>query len=686
MIGTPLFYFIVYSIVFLLLPLQLFKVAKVPAIRLQSVWVKIVFSLLLASFVFGISVASFWFLILRDLPPAEALSQRSIDVSTKILDRNGELLFMLYRDKNRTLVSLDEVPAHVRLATIAAEDASFYSHPGISIRGISRAVVDLATEGKITGGSTITQQLVKNALLSPDKTVARKLREVLIAIAVEQKYTKDQILEMYLNEVSYGGTNYGIQEASRQYFDKNVSELSLAEAALLAGLPKSPSILSPFGPRPGASLWRQREVLDLMRANGFISEEQELAALEEELKFAAKKVQIKAPHFVMHVREKLAEKYGEDYIYAGGLLVYTTLDPEIQNLTEQTVRDELDKISHLGVENGAALVVNPKTGEILSMVGSKDYFDENIDGNVNVVFSPRPPGSSIKAITYAAALSENFTPATVIDDSPSVFHVAGQKPYTPRNYDSKFRGRITLRSALAESRNIPAVKVLNQIGVDKMIDLGEKMGISSWEPRSRFGLSLTLGGGEITLYELATAYSTIANYGKRPELFSIQKITGADGTILYEQEVNTEQVLDERVAFQITDILRDNTARTPAFGSHSALVVPGHSEVAVKTGTSNDMRDNLTIGYNQEYLVAVWVGNNDNRPMSRISSGITGAAPIWNGIISTLLSHKDVEEWVIPDGLANISICGRREWLRVESPIFDPCYALKTESQMSESN
>jgi membrane peptidoglycan carboxypeptidase len=413
-------------------------------------------------------------------------------MSTKIYDRNGELLFKIYKDVNRTPVSLDQIPIQVRLATLAAEDAEFYQHLGFSVRGIMRATIRNATRGELTGGSTITQQLVKNALLSSEKTIIRKVREIVLAIGVELTYTKDEILEMYLNEVSYGGTAYGIEEASQVYFAKDVGMLNLAEAALLAGLPKSPTKYSPFGPNPDFAIERQREVVRLMRINKYISREQEEATLNQKLSFAPNKIDIKAPHFVMFVKQSLVEKYGEELIEKGGLEITTTLDYSIQKIAEEAVINEIERLKPLHVTNGAALVVNPQTGEILAMVGSKNYFDTEAGGNVNVITRLRQPGSAIKPINYAYALSNGYTPATILSDTPVTFSVQGQDPYSPKNYDGNYRGNISLRNALAESRNIPAVKVLANYGVNKMIEMGQKMGITTWEDTSRFGLSQNL--------------------------------------------------------------------------------------------------------------------------------------------------------------------------------------------------
>ncbi len=600
----------------------------------------------------------FWNLILKDLPSPKELTNRNVEVSTKIYDRNGILLYNIYKDKNRSLVKLENIPLHVRLATLAIEDAEFYSHPGFSVRGISRAIVKNIKKGELAGGSTITQQLVKNALLTPEKTLIRKLKELTLAILVELTYSKNEILEMYLNEVSYGGCAYGIQEASRMYFDKDVERLTLAEAALLAGLPKSPTNFSPFGPNPNLAKQRQAEVLRLMQINKYLSEEQKLEAQKQSLTFAENKIDIKAPHFVMYVRQILESKYSKELVEKGGLKVTTTLDWQIQKLAEEVVKDEIESLKKLNVTNGAVVILNPKTGEVLAMVGSVDYFDTKADGNVNVTTRPRQPGSSIKIVNYAYALSNEFTPATIVDDSPVTFLIEGQPPYTPRNYEGSFRGNLTLRNALAESRNIPAVKILSSYGVDKMIKMGQKMGITTWENPDNYGLSLTLGGGEVKLINLAKVYAIIANNGKETELSSVVRIENHNEISVEKNSANKKQVIDPRVAFILTDILRDNVARSPAFGTNSLLVIPNHPEVAVKTGTSNNLRDNLAIGYNQNYVVAVWVGNNDNSEMARIASGVTGATPIFNKIMSALLAKEEQsQKWEIPDGLVQLPIC-----------------------------
>jgi 1A family penicillin-binding protein len=619
----------------------------------------------------------FYFFILKDLPKPSDLTKRQIDVSTKIYDRNNILLYTIYKDKNRSLVSLNSLNNNVKYATIAAEDAEFYNHPGFSIKGILRAIFKNVRDGKIEGGSTITQQLVKNALLSSEKTYVRKIRELILSVGVEMKFNKDEILEMYLNEVSYGGNVYGIQQASIHYFGKNAKDLNLAESALLAGLPQSPTRYSPFGNNPDLTFSRQREVLHLMKINKFITEDDEKKALTTKITFAPNKQQILAPHFVMYIREKLIEEYGEEMVLKGGLSVKTTLDINIQTLAEKAVKEELLKLKKLNVNNSGVIVLDPKTNDILAMVGSVDYFDWQNDGNVNVTTRLRQPGSSIKPVNYALGLSNGLTLASTIDDSPISFKVLGQKPYTPKNYDGAYKGKITLRQALAQSRNIPAVKILASNGVNNMINLAEKMGITTWKDRSRYGLSLTLGGGETKLIEMAQVYSVFANLGVKKDIQDIVEIKNYENKTIFSSNKNSKKsinqiVLDPRVSYLIIDVLRDNISRSPAFGLNSMLVIPNHPEVAVKTGTSNELKDNLTIGFNQNYLVAVWVGNNNGSPMSRIASGITGAAPIWNKIMRALVENQESTEWTIPSGLVNKDCFGKKEWFLEERQLSCP--------------
>ena len=613
-----------------------------------------------------------------DLPNPDKLISRSPATTTKIYDRNGKLLYKIYRQQNRTLVGLDEIPQSLINATIAIEDAEFYQHHGLSLKGIFRAAKANITEGKTEGGSTITQQLVKNTLLTPERTYTRKIKEILVSLLVERKFSKRQILQMYLNEVGYGGAVYGVEEASQTYFGKKAKDLNLAESALLAGLPVSPTSYSPFGVQPELAKERQGQVLDRMVEEKFITRDQAEEAYGQELEYVLPNQTIEAPHFVMYVKDLLVKKYGERIVEEGGLEVITTLDLDLQHQAEKIVKEEVDKLKGLNITNGSALVTNPKTGEILAMVGSKSYFDKNIDGNVNVTIRPRQPGSTIKVVNYALALQNGYSPSTIINDSPVSFVISGQPAYSPKNYDNRFHGNITLRTALASSYNVPAVKVLASLGVEKMVELGQIMGITSWDNPSRFGLSLTLGGGETKMTELATVYGVLANQGIRVDLNPLLSVKNQQDDDLLKSatpalrsknlvsESSEKRVLPAVVAFQLTDILSDNRARTPAFGPNSLLNIPNHPSIAVKTGTTTNMRDNWTIGYSPNLLVAVWVGNNDNSPMSHVASGITGASPIWNKIMTYAIKGVADQPFPVPDVLTKVKVCSLTNTLPCE--------------------
>lgn len=600
--------------------------------------------------------------LLITLPHPKVLGLGIAPVTTKIYDRNGLLLYEVYLDENRTPVSLNQVPKHLKEATLSIEDSEFYSHLGFSVKGILRSLKKLVFEKKIEGGSTITQQLVRSALLTPERTLSRKIKEIVLAFWAERLYSKDKILEMYLNQVPYGGSAWGVESAAHLYFDKSVSELSLAESALLAGLPAAPSRFSPLGHYPQKAFGRQSEVLRRMVEEGFVSQKEAEKAKNESLAFAPQRTSIHAPHFVMYVKSLLIEKYGQKLVEQGGLRVVVSLDLPLQEEVEEIVKNEILKLSSLKVSNGAVLITNPRTGEILSMIGSKDYFNIGKEGNVNVTLSLQQPGSAIKVVTYAAALQNGFTAATVLNDTPVTYKLPYQPPYSPINYDRRFHGKVPLRYALGNSYNVPAVKTLAKIGLDLMIEQGRKMGIESWENQSRYGLSLTLGGGEVTMLDMARVYGTLANKGVKQELNPILEVTDYNGRTLEESfSKNGTKTIPEEVAFILTDILSDNRARTAAFGPNSLLNIPGQ-KVAVKTGTSNDLRDNWAIGFTPSYTVTVWVGNNDNSPMSRVASGITGATPIWREIMEILLAGEENKEFAIPQGVTKISCRGREEY------------------------
>ena len=636
---------------------------------------------LVSFFFLSFLLFSFYFFILRDLPSPDKLITREIAQTTKIYDRYGNLLYKIYHNQNRILMPLEKIPLFVQQATIAIEDGGFYQHRGVSLVGLARVFYQFIFHNQVQGGSTITQQLVKNALLSPERTLSRKVKEMVLAVLVEMRFSKEEILKMYLNEVSYGGTAYGIEEASQLYFGKSAGDLTLAEATLLAGLPASPTTYSPFGAHPELSKKRQEMVLQQMVKENFIIKETAQKAEGEELRFTNRQENILAPHFVMYIKEQLVDMFSPRYIEEGGLQIITTLDLSVQRLAEKAVGDEVARLGNLRVQNGAALVTNPQTGEILAMVGSGDYFDQENEGNFNVTTALRQPGSAIKVINYAVALQNGFTLSSIISDTPIIYRIPGQLPYSPQNYDNRFHGNVSLRTALASSYNVPAVKVLAALGLNRMIAMGKLMGITTWEDPSKYGLSLTLGGGEVRMTDMAVVYGTLANLGKKVSLQSIWQVSDSRGKALWtnpclDQHSSfskqatadgqlagrangaecQEQVMPSGVAFLLTDVLSDNQARAPAFGSNSILDILGY-RVAVKTGTSNNLRDNWTIGYTPSRLAAVWVGNNDNSPMSQVASGITGASPAWHRIMEELLKQHLEVQFSLPDDIVEASIC-----------------------------
>ena len=568
-------------------------------------------------------------------------------LSTKIFDRNGNLLYSFYEEENRTWVGLDKIPKKFIEATLAIEDKEFYKHHGLSIKGIIKAAIHNFKKNddeNLRGGSTITQQLVKNVFLTNEKTLKRKIIEAILTLKVERKLTKNEILERYFNQVSYGGEAYGVQEAAQKYFGKNIWDLSDGEMTFLAGLPAAPSSYSPFGSNPELGIARQKQVIEEMESAKYISKDEGEKILVERLVFEKRKTKMEAPHFVFYIRNLMETKYGYINFERLGLNIYTSLDLNVQKEAEKIVKDEIDKIKNLKISNGAALVVGVKDGDILAMVGSKDYNAIDIDGNVNVTTALRQPGSSIKPINYLLAFEKGKNPDDYINDSPVSYYVPGQKPYTPQNYTGKYLGKVTLRTALASSLNVPSVKLLAEDGVNNMIDLAEKMGITTWTDRSRYGLSLALGSGEVKMTELAQAYTVFANSGEKIEINPIYKIDNYLGENIYTKEKEETQIVDPNLALIINSILSDNNARAPIFGLNSKLVISGKT-VAVKTGTTNNLKDNWCIGWTPSYLVATWVGNNDATPMSYVASGVSGATPIWNRIMTKILENKIDEQW-----------------------------------------
>ncbi len=592
------------------------------------------------------------------LPTPDRLISSQEPLTSEFYDRDGKLLYRFYEGRNRTLVKLSEIPKTLIQATIAIEDKNFFLHIGVDPSAIIRALYQNLAKGNQEGASTITQQLVKNSLLTPERTYTRKLREIILALWTERIYSKDQILQMYFNEAPYGGPNMGIAAAALTYFGKNPSELDLAESAYLAGLPASPTKFSPFGERPDLVKFRQKEVLEKMVKEGYITEAEAETAFVENLELKPPVNNILAPHFVMFVRNLLAEKYGERKVSQGGLKIYTTLDLNLQEQAEKIVKEEVDFLAPLNVQNGAAMVTDTN-GQILTMVGSKDYHESRF-GNFNVTLSLRQPGSSIKVITYATAFKAGFNPGNTVLDIPVTFK-DGVSSYSPVNYDGAFHGPVSIRTALGSSYNIPAVKMLATIGIEDMIKTAKDLGITTFTDISRYGLSLTLGGGEIKMIDMMSAYGSLANLGQRNFPTPILKVTDSAGNVLEEYKKPGEQVLEPQIAYLITDILKDNRARTPAFGPNSLLNIPGY-EVAVKTGTSDNKRDNWTFGYSPQYVVGVWVGNPDNSPMNpALTSGVTGAASIWNRIMHVLLDGKTPLAFEKPSGIIEATIDGRKD-------------------------
>ncbi|PIT89391.1 MAG: penicillin-binding protein [Candidatus Levybacteria bacterium CG10_big_fil_rev_8_21_14_0_10_36_7] len=623
--------------------------------------------ILLYSVIGGILFFFFYFIwISRDLPTPGKLSNSDIKDSTKILDKNGVVLYSIYKDVNRLYVPLNEIPKDLQQATISTEDKNFYKNKGYSITGLFRGLIlDPIFRGRATGGSTITQQLVKNVLLSSERSLTRKVKELILAIQVDQKFTKDQILEMYLNNVSYGGTSVGVEAASSLYFGKRAKELDLAQSAFLAGLPQSPSFFSPLIGDKSAYIDRTKHVLDRLKEDGYITQEKRDAAMREvqQFKFTQKPGNYKAPHFVEYVRKELESMFGENVVDVGNLTVKTTLDYEIEKKAEDIVATEIEKLKTYNVGNGAAIVMDPKTGGILAMVGSKDYFNIEDEGNFNASTSLRQPGSSLKPLMYAAAFEKGYTPATLIMDLKTDF-LSGDptKPtYTPVNYDGKYRGPIQLRFALGNSINVPAVKMLARVGIKPVMQKAYDMGIENWKPTTEninnVGLSLVLGGREASLLEIVSAYSVFANQGVKKEPFAIVEVKDRNGKVIFKHQDNSGQkILDRGVAFLISHILLDNNARELIFGSNSLLNIPGHS-VSVKTGTTDSKRDNWAVGYTPSYVVGSWVGNNDNSVMNpAIASGVTGATPIWRNIMIAVLKGVKSEQFPVPDNVKAIQV------------------------------
>ena len=600
---------------------------------------------LLVIFVIGF-ISFLW--LSRGLPEPNKLLDREVAESTKIYDRSGEtILYDIHGEEKRTLVPLDQIPKSVRDATIAIEDKDFYHHKGFSFWAIFRTAVTNVFTNRKAGGSTLTQQFVKNAILTTEKSYTRKLKEVILAYRLEKNFSKDEILQMYFNEIPYGSNAYGVEAASLKYFGKNAKDISLAESAILAAMVQSPTRYSPYGPNKDILLSRQQYVLDLMVDQNMVSKEEAQAAKDTKLTFKAPTENIIAPHFVMRVKELLAEKYGEKAIEQDGLKIYTTLDSYKQNIAEEVLKKKaFDNEKKFQASNAAMVSIDPKTGQILAMVGSRDYFDDAIDGQVNVVLQPRQPGSSIKPIIYAAAFEKGYTPNTIIYDVVTNFAASGPA-YEPRNYNGQEYGPVSMKKALAGSLNVPAVKTLYLAGIDRVVALSKKLGYTTLADKDRFGLSLVLGGGEVKLLEHTNAYSAFAREGLIHEPSYILKVEDRNGKILEEYKNEETRVFDSNIARLINFVLSDNNERSFIFGASNFLTL-GNRPVAAKSGTTNNNRDAWTIGYTPSLVTGVWVGNNNNTEMKAGADGSVVAAPIWNEYMRRVLGNENIESFNAP--------------------------------------
>lgn len=636
-------------------------------------WKKTLLNILIVClifFFFGVGVVIFWVSTFK-VPSLDSFNQRVVAQSTKIYDKTGEvLLFDVFQGIKRTVVPLNEISKDIKNATIAIEDKSFYTHGAIKPSSIIRAIfANISSLSLGQGGSTITQQVVKNSILSGEKSISRKLKEWVLAIKLEQEMSKDDILNIYLNEIPYGGSVYGVEKASEVFFGKKASEVTLAEAAYLASLPQAPSYYSPFGSHVDKLNERKDLVLSEMLSNNFITKEEYDSAKNEQVVWRPQEdVRIKAPHFVQFVRDYLENKYGDSILQNGGLKVITTLDYDMQQKGEEILKKyATENKKNFNAENAALVAIDPKTGDILTMVGSRDYFDKEINGQFNVTTAHRQPGSSFKPFAYAEAFIKGFTPDTVLFDVQTEFSTScnfegkplNQKDdpkvcYMPNNYDGKFIGPVTMRNALAQSINIPAIKTLYLAGTKDVLNLATSLGIKSLTNVNQYGLTLVLGGGEVSLLDMTSAYSVFANNGVRNPYKFIKEIKDKNGKIIEQNESKSTEVLPGNVAAEISSILSDNVARTPLYGSQSLLYFPGR-DVAAKTGTTNDYRDAWILGYTPDIAVGTWAGNNNNSPMDKKISGLI-VAPMWRAFMDQVLPNIPNNKFRPPEQKTSLTL------------------------------
>ncbi len=590
------------------------------------------------------------------IPALDVIEARKISQSTKIYDNTGKIvLYSVFQKAKRTVVPFEEISKNIKDATMSIEDKEFYTHRGVKPLSILRAfIVNISTINFTQGGSTITQQVVKNSILTGDKTPTRKLKELVLALKLERVMSKDQIFSMYLNEIPYGGSIYGVEEASQTFFGTSSSQVTLAQSAYLVALPQAPSFYSPYGKNKLKLDERKNVVLKEMLRDKKITDEQYQSAIEEKVEFLPKSDKgIKAPHFVMYVRDYLINKYGADVIEQGGLKVITTLNYELQTKAEEIAKKyAVENKKNFNGENAAFVAIDPKTGGILTMVGSRDYFDKEIDGNFNVTLAHRQPGSTFKPFVYAEAFVKGYTPDTILFDLPTQFstnsnclpdNITSENGcYSPGNYDDKFRGPITLRDALAQSINIPSVKALYLAGIKDSITLAGNMGIQNLGDANQYGLTLVLGGGEVSLLDMTSAFGVFATEGTRNPYISILRVEDKNGKVLEEAKPRPLPVLDPEVVRKISDILSDNVARTPLYGANSVIYF-GDRDVAVKTGTTDNYRDAWIIGYTPSVVVGTWAGNNNNTPMAKKVSGLI-VAPMWRAFMDEVLKTFPVDD------------------------------------------
>ena len=608
---------------------------------------------------FGLGLIGFIVLLFlwyaKDIPTPAKLSKIQAAQSTKILAKNGDVLYQT-GDEKRTIIDKNEIPQNVKQATISIEDPNFYHHGGVDFKGIARAFgTDVLNLRFSQGGSTITQQFIKNAVLTNQKSISRKIKEVILSLEIEQIYSKDDILGMYLNQIPYGGNVYGVEEASKMFFGKDAKDLTLSESATLAAVANAPTYYSPYGTHTNELFTRKDKVLDKMVEQNYITKDQADQAKKDgpskdNPDFKKKAEYIKAPHFVMYIKQKLVEQYGEKMVDSGGLVVTTTLDPDLQKNAEDAIANGTAKFTRYGATNSALVSLDAKTGEIVAMVGSKDYFDIQHDGNVNVTDSLRQPGSSFKPIVYATAFKQpQYSPSFNLFDVTTDFG-----NYTPHNYDGNTHGAVTMRTALANSLNIPAVKTLALVGVNEAVKTAKDLGITSLTQPDRYGLALVLGGAEVKPIEMAGAFAAFGNNGEFHQPVGILKIQDNKSKTLYEYkpDANKFQAVDPQIAYEISNILDDDNARCMVFGCSNPLNF-GDYHVAAKTGTTSEFRDAWTVGYTTKYATAVWVGNNDNTKMKNGADGSVVAAPIFHEYMQKIVDDSD---FVRPAGIQEVSV------------------------------